>query len=411
MALLDIGVMFAAVAVAGWLANRLGQSVIPFYIVAGMLLGEFVLGRVSPPTLGTVYVPETEFIALGAELGIVFLLFFLGLEFNLDRLLARRRQIGTAGTIDLANFGAGLVLGWLVFGAFLPAFLLAGIVYISSSAVITKSLIDLGWIANDEAEPLLGTLVYEDLFIAVYLAVASALVLGGGDVSAAAADVGIAIGFILALLAAVRFGTPAFDRLVATDNPEFVALRSIATVVLVAGGALALGVSEAVAAFFVGMAFASTEYAHEIETLLEPVRDTFAAIFFFWIGLVTDPLLFGGVAALIALAVLVTTPTKLVTGFFAGRAFDLSTKRSTRVALGMTTRGEFSLIIATIAVSGAEAGAFDPALAQTINAFAVGYVLVMAILGTTLMQYSGPFESIAVSWLDRDAGGGTADRL
>ncbi|OYR41467.1 sodium:proton antiporter, partial [Halorubrum sp. Ib24] len=230
MALLDVGVMFGAVAVAGWVANRAGQSVIPFYIVAGMLLGEFVLGRLSLPAVGTVYVPETEFIALGAELGIVFLLFFLGLEFNLDRLLARRRQIGTAGTIDLANFGAGLVLGWLVFGAFLPAFLTAGIVYISSSAVITKSLIDLGWIANDEAEPLLGTLVYEDLFIAVYLAVASALVLGGGDVGAAATDVGIAIAFILVLLGAVQFGTPAFDRLLATDNPECVALRSIATV-------------------------------------------------------------------------------------------------------------------------------------------------------------------------------------
>jgi len=403
VALLDVGVMFAAVAVAGWVANRAGQSVIPLYIVAGMLLGEFVLGRLSLPAVGTVHVPETEFIALGAELGIVFLLFFLGLEFNLDRLLARRRQIGTAGTIDLANFGVGLVLGWLVFGAFLPAFLTAGIVYISSSAVITKSLIDLGWIANDEAEPLLGTLVYEDLFIAVYLAVASALVLGGGDVGAAAVDVGIAVGFILVLLGAVQFGTPMFDRLLATDNPEFVALRSIATVVLVAGAALALGVSEAVAAFFVGMAFASTEYAHGVETLLEPVRDTFAAVFFFWIGLVTDPLLFGGVAALIALAVLVTTPTKLVTGFFAGRAFDLNAKRSTRVALGMTTRGEFSLIIATVAVTGAEAGTFDPAVAQTINAFAVGYVLVMAILGTTLMQYSRPFESVAVSWLDRSA--------
>ena len=411
MALLDVGVMFAAVAVAGALANRVGQSVIPFYIVSGMLLGEFVLGRVSLPTVGTVYVPETEFISLGAELGIVFLLFFLGLEFNLDRLLARRRQIGAAGTIDLANFGAGLVLGWLVFGALLPAVLLAGIVYISSSAVITKSLLDLGWIANDEAEPLLGTLVYEDLFIAVYLAVTSALVLGGDDVSAAAVDVGVAIGFILVLLAAVQYGTPLFDRLVATDKPEFVALRSIAAVVLVAGTALALGVSEAVAAFFVGMAFAPTDYAHEIETLLEPVRDTFAAVFFFWIGLVTDPLLFGGVAALIALAALVTTPTKLVTGFFAGRAFDLDAKRSTRVALGMTTRGEFSLIIATVAVSGAEAGTFDPALAQTINAFAVGYVLVMAILGTTLMQYSGPFESIAVSWLDRGAGDAGGERL
>ncbi len=407
--LLEIGIMFAAIAGAGALANRLGQSVIPFYIVTGMLLGEFVLGQVELPVIGTAFVAESEFIVLGAELGIVFLLFFLGLEFNLDRLLERRTEISTAGTIDLGiNFGAGLVIGWLVFGELLPAILVAGIVYISSSAVITKSLIDLGWIANDESEPMLGTLVYEDLFIAVYLAVVSALVLGGGDVGAAAFDIGIAIGFILALLILVYVGTSFFSRLVETDDHEFIVLRTVGVLVLISGAALALGVSEAVAAFFVGMAFSATDYVHQLEELLEPLRDTFAAVFFFWIGLITNPALFAGVAGLILLAVVVTTPTKLVSGFLGGRAFGLNTRRSTRVGLGMTTRGEFSLIIATIAVAGAEAGTFSGELAATINAFAVGYVLIMAILGTTLMGYSRPFEEAVVSWIDGDDDGRTA---
>ena len=407
--LLEIGIMFAAIAGAGALANRLGQSVIPFYIVVGMLLGEFVLGQVELPVIGTAFVAESEFIVLGAELGIVFLLFFLGLEFNLDRLLERRTEISTAGTIDLGiNFGAGLVIGWLVFGELLPAILVAGIVYISSSAVITKSLIDLGWIANDESEPMLGTLVYEDLFIAVYLAVVSALVLGGGDVGAAAFDIGIAIGFILALLILVYVGTSFFSKLVETDDHEFIVLRTVGVLVLISGAALALGVSEAVAAFFVGMAFSATDYVHQLEELLEPLRDTFAAVFFFWIGLITNPALFAGVAGLILLAVIVTTPTKLVSGFLGGRAFGLDTRRSTRVGLGMTTRGEFSLIIATIAVSGAEAGTFPAELAATINAFAVGYVLIMAILGTTLMGYSRPFEEAVVSWIDGDDDGRTA---
>jgi len=399
--LLEIGVMFAAIAAVGALANRLNQSVIPFYIVIGMILSQFVIGRVELPFLGAVFITESQFITIGAELGIVFLLFFLGLEFNLDRLLERREQIGTAGTIDLGiNFGAGLILGWLVFGSFLPAFLLAGIVYISSSAVITKSLIDLGWIANDESEPMLGTLVYEDLFIAVYLAVASAIVLGGGNVGEAAIDIGIAIAFILVLLLLVYVGTAWFSRLVETDDHEFIVLRTVGVLILIAGAALSLGVSEAVAAFFVGMAFSATGHVKQLEELLEPLRDTFAAVFFFWIGLVTDPLLLVGAAGLIALAVVVTTPTKLVSGFLGGRAFGLNTRRSTRVALGMTTRGEFSLIIATIAISGAEAGAFPPELANFINAFAVGYVLVMAILGTTLMQYSEPFEDAVVSRID-----------
>nr|WP_202594278.1 cation:proton antiporter [Halapricum salinum] len=409
--LLEVGVMFASIATVGWFANRLGQSVIPFYIVTGMVASEYVVGRLDLPSsvAGTalpregLYIAETEFVELGAELGIVFLLFFLGLEFNIERLLARRKQIGRAGTIDaLINFPVGFALGWLFFGSLLPAFLVAGIVYISSSAIITKSLLDLGWIANDEAEPILGVLVYEDLLIAVYLAVTAAVVLGGGDVAAAATSVGVGLGFIALLLVAVQFGTPLFERLLGTNSHEFVVLRTIGLTVLVAGAALALGVSEAVAAFFVGMGFASTGHVQQIEELLEPFRDTFAAVFFFWIGLVTDPYLVAGVAGLIAVAMLASTPTKFLSGFLGGRAFDLDARRSTRVGLAMTTRGEFSLIIATLAVSGAAAGTIPQETANQISAFAVGYVLVMAIIGTTLMSYSKPIETAVMRRFESD---------
>jgi monovalent cation:H+ antiporter-2, CPA2 family len=408
-ALIDVGVLFAAVALAGLLANRIGQSVIPFYIVIGMALSPYVLGRIDfPALLGTDLVPhgaelalvETDFIHLGAELGIVLLLFFLGLEFNLDRLLAAKERIGRAGTWDLAiNFGIGLVLGYAIFGSFLPAFLTAGVVYISSSAIITKSLIDLGWIANDEADPMLGTLVYEDLFIAVYLAIASALVLGGGDVVEAAGQIGIAIAFILILLLLVYLGTAWFQRSLETDSHEFVVLRALGITVLISGAALALGVSEAVAAFFVGMAFSSTGHVHELENLLEPLRDTFAAVFFFWIGLITDPTLFLDVLGLIALAVMLTAPSKLLSGYIGGRVYDLDERRSLRVGLGMTTRGEFSLIIASIALAGAGTG-LAQGTAETIYAFAVGYVLFMSILGTTLMQYSDRIEDVVVPRLE-----------
>ncbi len=410
-ALVDVGVLFGAVALAGLVANRIGQSVIPFYILVGMGLGPHVLGRLDfPALLGTDAVPhgsalalaETDFVALGAELGIVFLLFFLGLEFNVDRLLAARNRIGRAGVVDLVvNFGVGLVVGYVLFRAFLPAFLVAGVVYISSSAIITKSLIDLGWIANDEANPMLGTLVFEDLVIAVYLSIAAALVLGGGSVGEAARSIGLAVAFLLGLSVLVYFGTALFQRSLEADSNEFVVLRAVGITVLIAGGALALGVSEAVAAFFVGMAFSSTDHVTELERLLEPVRDTFAAVFFFWIGLVTDPTLFAGVASLVAIAALVTTPTKLASGYLGGRIYDLDARRSTRVALGMVTRGEFSLIIASIALSGAGEGLPED-VANTIYAFAVGYVLVMSILGTSLMQYSSPIERRVVPWLESD---------
>jgi len=133
---------------------------------------------------------------------------------------------------------------------------------------------------------------------------------------------------------------------------------------------------------------------HELEQILEPLRDTFAAVFFFWIGLLTNPAVFGDVALIILAAVVLTAPTKLVSGYWGGRIYDLDERRSTRVGLGMVTRGEFSLIIASIAV--ASGSVLPEEVANTIYAFAVGYVLVMSILGTTLMQYSSRIEAVVV---------------
>ncbi|WP_423751644.1 cation:proton antiporter [Salinirarus marinus] len=389
--LLEVGVMFAAIAGVGFLTARFELSPIPFYIGVGMLANEFVVGR-----LGLPYVTETAFVTVGAELGIVFLLFFLGLEFNLDRLLADRAHIGKAGAVDFGvNFGVGLVVGYLAFGAVIPAVLVAGIVYVSSSAVITKTLLDLGWIANPESTPMLGTLVFEDLVIAVYLAVVSAVVVGEGSLGATARSVGVAMGFILLLALLVYFGTALFERLLRTSSTEYFILRAVGVTVLLAGAALAVGVSEAVAAFFVGMAFSSTSAVHDLEVALSPLRDTFAAVFFFWIGLVTDPLSLFGVVGLLAVAVAVTTPTKLLTGFYGGRVYDLDARRSLRVGLGMVTRGEFSLIIGAVALAGAGA-TLTSTTAQRIYAFAVGYVLVMSILGTVLMQFAPHIESLLV---------------
>ena len=379
--------MFAAVGAVGFLAARFDLSPIPFYILAGIGLNESVLGVVGLPA-----VSASEFVVVGAELGIVFLLFFLGLEFNLDRLLADGERIGRAGVIDLVvNFGVGLALGFYLFGALLPALLLAGVVYISSSAIITKSLLDLGWIASPESSPMLGVLVFEDLVIAVYLAVVVALVSGGGDVWSAARSVGIAFAFIALLLVLVAAGTTLFERLLDTPSSEYFILRAVGVTVLLAGAALAVGVSEAVAAFFVGMAFSSTEYVHDLETALSSLRDVFAAVFFFWIGLVTDPFVVIGAAGVVAVMVVVSAPAKLLSGFLGGRTYALDDRRSLRVGLAMVTRGEFSLIIAAVALSGA-GGTLATETANTIYAAAVGYVLVMSALGTTLMGTSTWFE-------------------
>jgi CPA2 family monovalent cation:H+ antiporter-2 len=381
--LLELGELFVTVAVAGAVGARLGLSVIPLYVVGGMLVSPFVAGR-----LGLPYVLPGETLTLLAEVGIVLLLFFLGLEFSLDRLLAARTNITRSGLIDIAiNLPVGVVIGLLLGWSVVEALLLGGIVYISSSAIITKSLIDLGWIANAESEPILGTLVFEDLVIAVYLAVVTSLVLGGDGMGQVARSLAIAFGFLGLLLVAVQYGGRVFTRVLDVDSPEPFVLRTLGILIPVAGFALSIGVSEAVAAFFVGMGFSTTEHRERIELRLVGIRDVFAAVFFFWIGVNTDPRLVVAVAVPLAIAVVVTTPTKVVSGYYGGRVYDLSPKRSLRVGVGMVSRGEFSLVIAALA-----AGGTGRVMTEIIPAFAVGYVLVMSILGTVLMGQSDTVE-------------------
>ena len=401
--LLEAGLILVTLAFAGTVAHRLGQSVIPFYVVVGIAMSPFVLGELGGlepalEPLAALAIEDRNYVTLLAELGIVFLLFFLGLEFSLERLLESKGRIGKSGTLDLLNLAVGFGLGLVVLGwSPLESFVLGGIVYISSSAIITKSLIDLGWIANAEAEPMLGTLVYEDLFIALYLAVISAVLLGGGDPTEIAVQTGVAAVFLVVLLGLVYFGNDLFEAFLDVDSQETFVIRAVAITVFVAGLALAAGVSEAVAAFFVGMAFSSTTHLQDLESRLIPLRDVFAAVFFFWIGIRTDPRIFLDpfVAGTVALLVATTAPVKFLTGFVSGRFYGLEDRRNVRVGAGMVTRGEFSLIIAAIAAD-ATGSLRTTVLADIIPAVAVGYVLVMSVLGTLLMQYAGLFERVVV---------------
>ncbi|MFB6139946.1 MAG: cation:proton antiporter [Halosimplex sp.] len=387
--LLDVGFALGALAVAGYLAARVSLSVIPAYIVAGMVVGPHAPTALLGVSL--TLVPESEFVDVLAELGVVVLLFFLGLEFSVSQLLADRTRIATAGAVDLVvNLGAGLALG-LAFGrTLLETLFLAGIVYISSSAVVTKSLIDEGWIANPESEPILGTLVFEDLFIAVYLAVLAALVAGGASPATVATDVGLAFAFLAVLAVAARLGTGALDRAFAVDSEELFVIGVLAVTVLVGGAALTAGLSEAVAAFFVGAAFNGTEHVHRIEGALSAVRDLFAAFFFFAIGLTIDVTVLGSVAGLLVAAVVVSTAAKLVSGTIAGRTYGLSPLRSLRTGIGLVPRGEFSLVLAALAL---DAGG---PLAAVVPPFAVGYVLAMSVLGTAMIQYSDRLTAVLV---------------
>lgn len=392
--LLELGILFAILAGAGALAHRLGQSVIPFYLVAGLLIDP---GGMELAGYSFTLVSTNEFVTGAAELGVVLLLFFLGLKFSFRSLVQGRARISKAGTVDLANLLAGVLVA-LVFGlSVVEALFVGGIVYISSSAVITKSLIDLNWIANPESEAILGVLVFEDLFVALYLAVLSAVALQGGGFGTAFGQVGIAVLIMLVLAGVAAFGSKPLGWLVDRPSNELALLTSLAVVVATAAVALSAGLSEAVAAFFVGMAVGATGQADRISNLATPLRDVFGAVFFFWIGLTADLGALTGTVELLAVLVVITVLVKATTGVIGGRLYGLTPVRQVRVGVGLVARGEFSLVVGALA---AHVGG-SAAMTNLIPSLAVGYVLVTSVIGTLAMQHAAPLERLLVPWLDR----------
>ena len=387
--LLTVGVVVTAIALAGAVAERLGQSVIPAYILVGVVLGPSVPRHLGPIRLAVV--DPSGYIDVFAELGVVALLFFLGLHVSVGELLSNRRAIVGSSVLDfLLNYSAGFGLAVLFGFTTLEALFVAGIVYMSSSAIITKSLIERGWIVEPESEPILGTLVAEDLLIAVYLTFLSSVVIGGDGLVDAA--LGVGRGFLLlGGLAVVGWrGTDLLDRLFASDSDELFMLRVFGVMALLAGVGLALGVSEGVTAFFVGAALGPTDHAARIERVIDPARDLFAGLFFFGVGATTSLLALSSLAVFLGVALVVTTLTKLVSGTLGGRLYGLDSRRSFRVGVGLVARGEFSLVLAALAGS-----ATGDRLGSLVPEFAVGYVLVMSVLGTLLIRHESDLLALA----------------
>jgi CPA2 family monovalent cation:H+ antiporter-2 len=379
--ILLVGIIFLAVGLSGALARRFGQSVIPAYILAGVLLGPGIPQSIGPVPLSIVQ--STEFIDVFSEFGIVILLFFLGLHVDTEAMVSRPRRILAVGTLDLlVTFGAGFGLGVLFGFSTLESLFVAGIVYISSSAVITKSLIETGWAVKAESEPITGILVFEDLAIAVYLTMLGAITLGTGTGNVA---VNLGTGFLFLGTIAVLgwWFSDQLERVFRSGSDELFLLRVVGATTALAGVAHLVDVSPEVTALFVGGAIGLTPHEDRIERLIKPVRDLFVAVFFFSIGLTVG---LGSVFAqwgLLLVALPVTILGSVISGVLSGWAYGLNDRQSLRVGFGIVARGEFSLVIAALAVD-VGGGALETLIPQ----FAVGYVLVMSVAGTLLMQHA-----------------------
>ncbi len=279
MTLAELAVTLAILGVLGLVASRFGLSAIPAYLLAGLLLGPN-----EPEVLSIIEPSEvTDFVA---ELGLIFLLFFLGLEFSFSRLVRSGRHAALGGSIDLlVNVAVGAVIGIAAFGLSFAALVVAAGVYVSSSAVAVKGLIDFRRLADDETDLILAILVFEDIALAFVLGFAAS---GGGGLSSTLWVALKALLFLTASLAAARFLVRPIDRLLAWLPREFFLLGIVGFVVGMAAIAAELGLSEAIGALMAGVVLAETRAREEIEERFLSFRDVFAALFFFVFGLTID---------------------------------------------------------------------------------------------------------------------------
>ncbi|MFF0746517.1 cation:proton antiporter [Streptomyces sp. NPDC004111] len=378
-----MGGAFLAAAVLARLGGRIGLPTIPLFILAGILLG--------PHTPGFVLLKDPHDLEMLSALGLVLLLFYLGLEFHLDDLKAGGRKMAFAGGAYLllnvgAGLGFGLALGW----GTSEALVLAGVLGISSSAIVTKVLVDLGRIGNPETKPILGIIVVEDIFLALYLAALQPILSGADSMAAAAVDAGKAFGFLLLLALAARFGTGVIGRLIGTKDNELLVISFLGAAVFVAGVSEWFGVADAIGAFMVGLMLGSTSSGERIMKLVHPLRDAFGAIFFFAFGLSIDPGDLLVVWGPVLIAVALTLVMNVLAGMTAGRIYRFGPRPAANIATTLLARGEFALILATMA-----AGA---GLDARLSPFIAGYVLLLAVLG--------PMAAGKAGWLARILPGG-----
>jgi len=359
--LIESGALLIVLSLLGRVAVRFGLSPIPLYLLAGLAVGN---GGILPLEA------SEEFFEVGSQIGVILLLAMLGLEYSAEQLMTSLKQSRMAGLLDgllnaLPGAAFALIMGW----GWLAAVALAGITWISSSGVVAKLLRDLGRLGNRETPVVLSILV-------IYLPVLSALVIGAGLLQGATALVIAVTVVVIILYLALRHGR-LLSKAFTSKHAEPLLLGVLGLTMLVAGLAEQVNVSAAVGAFLVGIAL-SGPVAHSATTVLTPLRDLFATVFFVFFGITTDPASIVPVLIPAAILAVITMATKTLTGYLAAKRAGIAIPGRWRAGLVLTPRGEFSIVIAGLAVG----AGLEPQLAP----LAAAYVLITIVSGPLLAR-------------------------
>ena len=388
----NVGVIMLIAFMGAAIASRFRLSVIIGYIIAGILIGpnlHLSFGDLAYQGIIT----DSAFIQDLSRIGLVLLLFFVGLEFSLEKL---KKTKSAAVVLSLVNLSVGMFSGF-VLGAFLgwpliDTIFLAGVVTMSSSAITAKSLIELRRLSNNETEFLLGMVVLESFMAMFLLTLVNGLVLNA-DVQPVNpltlfAGVGLFIGFFAFLaVVVVPRGARLFERI---KSQELFVLFSLGIVFLAAALAEELRIPAIIGAFFMGMVFADTKLVSRLENKLEPLRDAFVAVFFLSFGMMIDPAMFPVVAVMVAITIpiiflndfLLTAALAYFIGF-GGRA-------ASAIGTSMLGRNEEAILYASV---GTRAVQSNPSLSQNyagslLTPFTGILCIVMSSLTPTVMKHS-----------------------
>ena len=343
---IDLALILAVAAIATIVCRRLKQPLVLGYVLAGFL--------VSPAISWFPDVSDTESISVWSEIGVIFLMFGLGLEFSITRLAtAGRPAILTAliemGLMMVAGFTCGTLLGWPL----LTSLFLGGMIAISSTTIIAKTFDELHLKDKGFAGLVFGVLVIQDIAAVFLMVVLSTLVVGTSiDGAAVSVKLGrMALYLIVWFVLTVIFVPVALQRIASFLTDEILLIASLALCLCMVALASAIGFSAALGAFLAGSILAGTIQAERIAKLVKPIKDLFGAVFFVSVGMLISPQAIADNAAIIAivsLLVLAGMPLCVSLGALVSKQ---SLRTTVKCSMSMAQVGEFSFIIAALGSS------------------------------------------------------------
>jgi len=346
----QVGVILLIAFLGAAVASRFRLSVVIGYIVAGMLIGPYLTFSFAGYTYSGL-VTDSSLIRDLAQIGLILLLFFVGLEFSIQKL---RRVKEAAIVLAVMNLGlnmfGGFVLGSWLGWPLIDTIFLAGVVSMSSSAIAMKALIDLKRLNRQETEFLLGMVILES-FLAMYLlTLLNGLVVtseaGPVDVPVLFLGAGLFIGFF-AFLAAVVIPRVSF-LLERIRSDELFVLFALGIVFLSAAVAEFVAVPALIGAFFIGMAFADTNLAERLKRKIEPLRDVFVAVFFIAFGMLIDPAHLPIVLPIVGIAIPLILLNDMVLTAVLAYFLGFSGKASVSIGASLIGRNEEAILYASV---------------------------------------------------------------